>query len=205
MERSDVQQILEDAKAAVEGAAIPDDLRAMAFEKAVDLLSGLGNATIGIAPVVPAAPEGSSTPPPQPPPVGATGDRSLERIAQKLDVGLESVREVFHIDGENLSLSIGRSQLETTKAKGAKQIALLVAAGRQAGGWDAEWTPSSEIRPIADAYGKFDSANFATTVKEMDDVFSFSGDRSSRKVKVRRKGLEEAAALVKSLAGEDAT
>jgi 3-methyladenine DNA glycosylase AlkD len=41
------------------------------------------------------------------------------------------------------------------------------------------------------------------TITEMDDVFSFSGLRASRKIKVRKKGMEDAAALVKKLAGED--
>lgn len=68
----------------------------------------------------------------------------------------DAVSEVFHIENGELELSIGTAKLPAAKTAGAKRIALLVAAGRQAGGWDPEWTDVGEIRTIAERYGKYD-------------------------------------------------
>jgi len=197
MDKSAVEQVLKDASEVVKGAAVAKELQAVAFEKAVELLAG--QATPAVDPASGKPPDPGSTTPKS----GAGEDRSLEKVAGRLGLSPETVGEVYHVDGEALSLGIGTTQLESTKAKGAKQIALLVATGRQAGGWDAEWTPTSEIRSVAEAYGKFDSGNFAKALREMNDAFSFSGTRQNLKVRLKRKGYENATALVKQLAGEE--
>jgi hypothetical protein len=194
-----IAEILRTAHESVTAAAVPEALQNVAFEKAVDLAA----ARAGLAPVAPPLSTPTPTLPHDRPPTGDTPPKTLGRIAEKLGLSPATVGEVFHLDGETLSLGVGTGQLEASKAKGAEQIALLIAAGRQAGEWDAEWTATTEIHPIADLYGKFDSGNFASTIKKMDEVFSFSGNGTGRKVKVRRKGFEQAAALVKKLAGEE--
>lgn len=196
-----VTEILRTAHESATAAGVPDELRAIAFEKAIELLAVQGGL--------------SSAAPPAPPPTGtgsesggganggaAAADKTLDKIAKKLQVTKAAVEEVFHIDGESLALSIGTSKLPAQKSAGTKMIALLLAAGRQAGGWDAEWTAASDIRTVCEAFGRLDGPNFAGTIKEMDDEFSFSGAKQSRKVKVKRKGFEDAAAHVKKLGGE---
>lgn len=191
-----IKQILRTAHDSVVAAEIPEKLQAVALEKSIDLLA----AQAGLAPVAAGAPETPAKPKPLAP--GTGEDRSLEKIAGALGVGVETVGEVFHIDGEALSLGIATGQLPKAMAAAVKEIALLVAGGRQLGGWDAEWTAAAEIRPVADTYGKMDG-NFAASLGSMQDEFSFSGDGASRKVKLKRKGRENLAVLVKRLAGEE--
>ncbi len=196
-----VTEILRTAHESVTAAGVPDDLRAMAFEKALELLGVQGAL--------------SSAAPPTPPPTGtvsgsgasggaAAADKTFDKIAEKLKVTKTAVEKVFHIEGESLELSIGTSKLPKPKVPGTKMIALLLAAGRQAGGWDAEWTAVSDIRAVCEAFGRLDGSNFAGTIREMDNVFNFSGARRSRKVKVKvnREGFEDAGALVRELGGE---
>jgi hypothetical protein len=188
-----VTDILRAAHEAVTAAGLPEELQRAGFEKAIDLLAGGGSSAS------PEAPDGAAGP--VDPPEG--GDiRTLARIASKLGLSVETVGEVFHIEGEALALGLATSMFPAAKATAAQEITLLVAAGRQAGGWDAEWTATSEVRPIVDAYGKLDSGNYAGSITSMADDFSFSGSGVSRRLKVKRKGFENATALVKRLAGE---
>jgi hypothetical protein len=196
LEQAEVEKLLAAARAAVDAAKIPDDLRSIAFTKALDLMAGAGLAIAAPATPAPATPAAATLPPTGGP------EKSLAKVAEKLVLPLEAVSEVFHIDGERLLLSVGTSKLESSSQAGAKQVTLLIAAGRQAGGWDDEWTATPAIRPVVESYGKFDG-NYAKAIKAMDDDFSFSGSGAGRKLKVKRKGFENAAALIKKLAGED--
>lgn len=189
--------ILRTAHESVVAAAISEPLQAVALEKAIDLLA----AREGLAPGPP-TPTTPGARVPVPPVPGDTQDKSLDRIAAALGLGADTVGEVYHLDGDALSLSIGTAKLADANKGAAKEIALLIAGGRQLGGWDAEWTETSSIRPVAETYGKLDG-NFATALTEMDDDFSFSGSGKSRKVKLKRKRRENLTALVKRLAGEE--
>lgn len=194
-----ITSILRKAHESVDAAGLPESLKVAAFEKAVDLLAGTA---------VPAAtPSQASEAPevagaPKPPPSDG-GTKSLERVAAKLRLPLETVSEVFHIDGEKIALSIASSKLPSAKLTASKEIALLIAAARLAGGWDAEWTAAEEVRSVADDFGKFDQKNLAKALTDQGDYFGFQGKGEARKIKVNRKGLEEAAVLVRKLAGED--
>jgi hypothetical protein len=129
----------------------------------------------------------------------------MDKIAARLKLPKDVVNEVFYDDGEALGISLGPSRFDSAKARAAKQIAFLVAAGRQAGGWDTDWTQQTELRRVCDDFGKFDSKNFATTIGEMTREFGFSGSGAKRKVKVNRQGYEDAANLVRELVGGDQT
>lgn len=194
-----ITEVLRTAHDSVSAAGIPEALQSLALEKAIDMAARQH----GFAP---SSSEGGLTPggPPTetPPPAGASTERSIARIAAGLGLSVETVDEVYHLDGETLSLSVATGKLPTTRQAAVKEIALLIAGGRQAGGWDPEWTPAEEIRPVADAYGKLDR-NFATALTDMEDEFSFSGSGSARKVKLKRKGKENLVALVRRLAGEE--
>src|SRR5438270_614062 len=149
------KELLEAAHKAVVDAGIPERLQEVAFSKAVDLLAGTTRLTTDVAP-----PAGAVTPHPGSAPPSGSADKSIARIAEVLRLPLATVSEVFHVDGDSLSLGIGTGQLDSAKAQATEQIALLIATGRQSGGWDSEWTAAREIRPVADAYGKFDQSNF---------------------------------------------
>jgi hypothetical protein len=196
---SRIAQILKDALAAVDEADVPPELKATALEKAIDVLAG-------VAPGGTAAAErkehdggGRGTTP------GGhrTGD-VLDKIAETLKLDREVVEEVFHHDDtEGLRIVLGTGKFEVAKRAGTKQLALLLAAGRQAAGIE-EWTPTKDILTVVKDFNRFDQANFAYTIKQMDHVFLFAGSSSSdRKVKVNRQGKEEAAALIRALTGGD--
>jgi hypothetical protein len=125
-------------------------------------------------------------------------ERSLRGIADRLRLDLETVSDVYHLDGDELGIGIAPSRLDPRKAVGTKQIALLVAAGRQAGSWE-EWTPVRVIRETARDFGRFDSSNFATTIKDMGDVLNIRGRGRQVEVRVTRPGYERAAHLIGEL------
>jgi hypothetical protein len=201
-----VDQILAEALKAVEDAAVPNDLRAVAFEKAVEIIAARAGVPVVAAVAAPAAPAGD--------PSGG-GDRdgsggaastkpaeakTLERVAAGLKADLADVKEVFHIEDGEPKLVVATSQLEDGTADAAEQIAVLLAAARQVGGWGEDgWTASSVIRQAADDYGKKDG-NFARTLSAMKDEFNFTGKRTGVKVKVKRRGKERAAEIVGALA-----
>ena len=87
-------------------------------------------------------------------------------------------------------------------ATATKEIALLVAGGRQAAGLEA-WTSWDEIRRWCGEFKKLDSGNFAKTMREMDDVFN-TRKESERKLQVRlaKHGWERVADEIRRLGGE---
>lgn len=175
---------------ALDEAGVPDDLRVAAFEKGFDALMGKAATTDA---ATPAQERGGRGPDDVP-----TDGPSLAAVGARLGLDQELVDEIYYIDGENLGLAIASSKLHPAKAAATQQIAILVAAGRQAGGWD-EWTPASRIRDIARDYGRFDQANFASTIKRMGDVFSFRGKAREVEVRLTRPGYEQAANLIRAL------
>lgn len=204
----DVAGILRSAKEAVENAEIPEDLRVLAFGKAVDLLT---------APIVPAqrsdtSARQSSTETPTSEngaeaSAGVTGavvgDGQLSKLASQLKLDAELVSELFHILNDDVQLTFPPSKLpKNNKKLATQQIALLYAAGRQGLGLE-EFTSTDSIRKIVEDYGQLDSGNFAAHVKAMDDRVQLQQDGSKRLVKLKRTGWEAATELVRSLGGGD--
>jgi hypothetical protein len=194
-----ITKLLRTAYESVVAADVPEALQGRALEKSIELLAareGLSHAGQPAPGQGLKAASGNHAPSPT-----EAQEKSLAKIAAVIGVDAETVDEVFHLEGDVLSLSVGTSKLAAANMVAVKEIALLIAGGRQIGGWDAEWTETALIRPVAEAYGKLDG-NFARGLKEMDDQFSFSGSGAGRKLKLKRKGREDFAALVKRLAGE---
>jgi hypothetical protein len=177
-----------EAVKAVEEADVPEDLRATAFEKAFEALIGVGQSAAGPISREPAAHLATAEGP------------SLAGIASRLGLDQALAEEVFYVDGDTLGLALAPSKFSPKKAAATQDIALLLAAGRQAGGWD-EWTQVGHIRAACRDYGRFDAANFATTVRRMANVFSFRGKGRQLEVRVTRPGFEQAANLARELIG----
>jgi hypothetical protein len=183
----------------VEDGDVPEDLRGIAFEKVFELRAGTlrsgesasagGVAGVG-TPVSAARAE-----------LDAGGD-PVARIAQRLGLGAETVGEVFDVHEGEVELIIPAGKLPNRPATGTKQIALLVAGGRQAAGTE-DWTSIDVIRQACSYFRRLDSPNFAKTIKEMDDVLNFRNP-SPRKIQVRlaRPGWEQLADDVRRLGGE---
>jgi hypothetical protein len=184
IQKENLTNILAEAAKVVDEAGVPEDLRAAAFQAAVQALTAEGEGSGDPSGATPQATEGP-----------------LASIAATLGLELPLVADVYFEDGDRLGIGVAASKLERGKSAGARQLALLVAAGRQAGGYE-EWTPSSEIRHVCDDFGRFDSSNFASTLADMGDVFQIRGSRQQREVRLKRPGLEAAGQLIRKLGGE---
>ena len=95
---------------------------------------------------------------------------------------------------------VGVGKLDSSTATATKQIALLVAGARQLTGVE-EWTDSKEIRRICSDYGRFDTTNFAKTIKVMDDAFSFRGKSQQLQVRLHQRGIDKLKQLITSVTG----
>lgn len=197
----DVSKALQKAKVILEEASLPEHLQPVAFDKILESLlvsAGLKGASSEVKdPAPPNHVESAKK---------GTEKSAVSLIAGKLGRPADRVGEVYFLDGEELGLGVSSSTLATSKTEATRQIAVLIAAGRQAAGLEESgWTPAAIIRAVCDHYGKFDTVNFGTTLKNMDDVFQIKGSGQSREVRVKVPGYERAAALVDQLTGNDAT
>lgn len=182
------------AMEAVDKAGLPEEFRLKAFEKAVDLLAGT---------IVPRTAQPMSPSPDRQASVESSPSSALDRIAAKLKVDVDVLRDIYHEQNGELDILVPSTKLEHGKKGGTRQLALLVAAGRQAADIE-DFTSFDKVREVADQYRKYDSPNFSRTLNEMEDEFSFRGDSRNRVVRVSRPGWEIASKLVSALGGAEA-
>jgi hypothetical protein len=194
------REILIGALEDVEQAGLPDDLREVGFAKAIDLRAapaaagpssasgGVANPTVVPTPADLAEDNGNGSP--------------IATIAGRLQIAPDTVSEVFATHGGDLEVIVSVGRLSNRAATATKEIALLVAGGRQAAGLD-EWTSWDEIRRWCAEFKKLDSPNFAKTMREMDDVFN-TRKASVRKLQVRlaKPGWERLGDEIRRLGGE---
>jgi len=187
----DITSILVEAQKAVDDAKISDDLRSIAFGKAVEALSQrIGEPQAGAAPVRRSSVSAAHT-----------GESGTEKIGGRLGLAAEVIGEIYsdnEAGGADVVLGVGK--LDNSTATATKQIALLVAAARQLTGGE-EWTDSREIRRVCSDYGRFDTTNFAKTIKRMDDAFSFRGKGQQIQVRLHQRGVDKLKQLITSVTG----
>lgn len=196
MEKDAVQRLLADALAAVEGAKVTEDLRPIAFTKALDLLAGA-------APVPSPAGDGSGG--------GSggsnsrsetfTGDERLTKIGQKTGADVSKLPYVFDVEEDGVTILIKRSKLSNGDAPATRELALLVAAARQAAGYEAT-TNVETIREAVENMGVYDPKNFSTDLKKITGV-TIKGSGNARELKVTQHAFEEAGKLIARIAGGD--
>jgi hypothetical protein len=194
----EVSEILALAEAEVNKAKITAALRPIAFEKAVDLIVASAGMPAGKA---------------APPYLGAAAARVgggtpnatlLGLVATRLKIDLDTVKEVYHEQDGKFDIIVSPGVLERAKSTGMKQIALLVAAVRQAAELE-EFTDADHVRHFADAFNKYDEGNFATDLKGMTEEFRIRRDGRKILLKLSRPGWDSAAALVRRLGGAEAS
>jgi hypothetical protein len=187
-----IEQELRQALALVEGASIPDDLRPVAFASAFWAAREAG---APLAPASPLAGDGSavdsiSTP-------GLEGD-GLGRISAKLGVTQEDVEFVYELEGDKLALRVPPSRLAPVLKDAVKQIIYLVAAGRQAGGFD-EKIPAREIKAVCVERGKADT-NFSRIINQAHgEGLIIGGSGQAKTIRVNADGFERAGQIIKQL------
>lgn len=176
--------------AAMRAAEVPEDLREAGFVTGLEIVARDTNerdVQAGSSRVQPSQRN------------GVDNEDPVDRIASRFGVDPEVVSEVFHDDDGQLGIGVAPSRLAKGAASGTKQIALLLAAGRQAGGYDDAYTPVSLIRERCRDFARLDSGNFSTTITEMKDEFTFKGKGQARMVHVTRPGWAKAKALILEL------
>ncbi len=187
-----VANALRSAHEAVDAAGVPQDLRVAAFEKAATAL------------LSPAGPPASGTEPggigaPDP---GADPDSAVGRAAQKLQVEEAQLSRVLDFDEDGVHVLLQRSRFSSKKSEAIQQVALLVVAGRQAGGLDPEgWTHQGQVRDATEALGVDDRKNFALHLKRLDGVRTRGSGRTGE-LKMNAVGFEAAGELLRRLAVE---
>ncbi len=130
------------------------------------------------------------------------GGGLLDRVAARLRLDRAVVADVFDDSDGSIDVIVAPRKLDPAKARATKQLALLVVSARQAAELE-EWTDVDEIRRLAEDYKKYDSANFASAIKEMQDDFRFKQVGRKITVKLGRPGWERASEMIRRLAGEE--
>jgi hypothetical protein len=192
-DRATVDKILTEAREAVDAAEVPEDLRALAFEKAIDLLAGTVQAVNGAA-----AASGDET---SRDGAAAGFDQRLVKIAQRLGVDVPKLAYVYDLDQDDVTLVVPRSKLHSTKAIATREVALLYAAARQAAGYDETHTRVTDIKSKVEDMGVLDAGNFASHVKKIEGMSVKGSTAQSREFKVTQHGYEEAAEVIARVTG----
>jgi hypothetical protein len=189
-----ILNILIEAQKAVDEAKVAEDLRSAAFQKAVEMLSGQ------VTPIpVRGGPALLRTGAPT---TVTAGDEALvAKIARKLTISTDTIAEVYSSGADGaLEVVVGVGKLDGKTAAATKQLALLVTGGRQLAEIE-EWTKTKIIRHVCIHYGRFDQPNFAKTLKQMDEAFSFKGKGQQLELRIHQRGIERLKQLIASLTG----
>jgi hypothetical protein len=188
----EIQDILIKANEAVNEAALPEEFRLKAFELSViHIFKADSNELVTSS---------SQLNPSTSEPIEslASPKSVISKIAFKLKLNADKVEEVFYMDGDDLKIIVGTSKLDQSIAGATKEIALLTAGGMQLGDLE-EWTTTDSISEQCEYFGKYDSSNFAKTIKAMDTFFSYTGTSHNRKIKIIRPGIEKLRELIMEL------
>jgi hypothetical protein len=187
----DIKEVLLEAQRAVDEAKVSEDLRQIAFGKAVEILSGAqaksATAEQGAGKSLLAAMHGSAEGSP------------VDKIVRKTGLAEHAVGEIYSNGADGgLDVVVGVGKLDSATAVATTQLALLVAGGRQLAELE-DWTKSKTIRDTCDYFGRFDNSNFSKTIKRMDDAFSFRGKAQQLEVRVHQRGIEKLKQMIGNL------
>jgi hypothetical protein len=178
---------------------VPPEMKEIAFVKAVDAMLAVSTAPSSASKDADA--RAHTTPASVVRTESADSGSPLDKIAARLKVDRDTVAEVFDDADGKVDVIVPTSKFDSRKAPAAKQLALLIAGARQAAEIE-EWTDLDAIRPIVADFKRYDTANFATTIKEMEDVFRVKQNGRTITVRLGRPGWDALGELVRKLGGE---
>jgi hypothetical protein len=175
---------------AVAAASLPAELQPVAFAEILRHYLG------GPAQVTVPDPERSG---PQ-----SSGDqaRGLARLAARAQISEAALADVFEIDESHVSLHVANSRIASSKRRATADVALAIAAARQASGVDDGWTSVAHVREALERYGRYDSSNFSAYLRSATDSFNYRGKATSLELRLTQHGWETALGLIRSMAGE---
>lgn len=191
-----VREALKETLSILADEQVSVELQVAAFNKVFDLVAGVpATSLVQTRGAAAQGTQGSDAASDNP------GDGVLDRIAKRLNVGLELIEQIYAFEAGELELVVPAGKFPVGKAQATQQIALLIAAGRQAGGIDADgWTSTDVVRKTCENYKRHDSSNFAATIKDMDDIMTMRGVGRDRKMKMTSPAYARATEFVRSLA-----
>ncbi|HYZ91465.1 MAG TPA: hypothetical protein VFA34_03615, partial [Actinomycetota bacterium] len=162
--RKSLAEALGNAAALISELDLPETLQSVAFAKTLDVF--FADSMPAVRPHGLVAGPVSLTSSDAPEHAGP-----LDRIAERAGVETNLILQIYRMDDDRLSVVVGSRRIPSEKAQGARKLTLLVAGGRQAAGLE-DWTPLSAAREVCKHYNRLDTANYSTTIRDMDDVFA---------------------------------
>jgi len=132
---------------------------------------------------------------------GLASDDPLDFVADFLDCDQAGVHRIYAVQDGIPELKIKTTKLPTAKGPAAVDIALLVMAARQ-GARIEEYTVVGDLQSVTKAYGKFDTNNYASSVRQLDHLVLKRGRGVKLERKLTKPGIEAAAKLVSAYASE---
>ena len=105
----------------------------------------------------------------------ADTQQRIDAIARYFKISPEVVYHIFDTSEEDPKLVLSTKQLAEAKAQATREITLLVGGALTALGLQ---TTTSQIREVADDYGKLDSPNFMTTLTNLEEISVLGKPRS---------------------------
>jgi hypothetical protein len=193
MNDAELKELVKRAVAIVEGAAVPEDLRAAVFQQVWSTIVDPGSAPLIPAEMGQVVGDASTE-------VRPTSD--VEQFAHKLGITVDEVEDAFRVEEDgSFSVDIATKNLPAQKRKATIDVALLVCAGRQYK--SQEFTAGTLIRSVCDDYGRLDGPNFSATMSGRDDLWSIGGGTRGHPAsyRLRRPAWPEAGDTVKRLLG----
>lgn len=186
------KDVLAKALAAVEEAGVPEDLRELAFAKALDLYAGTTS--------FPARGGQQRETPLPPKPNGGPGTaEGLAKVAQSLNVPQEEIENYFSEDSEGELTFVGDPRpLGKDTSSQARAVSLLLGYARQVGGYDSQGTPRKILRAACDSLGIVDS-NYSKLFDKKKEWFTTSGSGQNVTVKVKPAGRTAAEEMMGEL------
>ncbi len=124
-----------------------------------------------------------------------------ETVANALQIEPDVISSVLTITSDGITLEMPTGRLPRAKADAAREVSLVFAAINGALGREAR---TNEIRTVLRDYGKFDSPNFASSVRKLPpDLLTLKGRPGTRdhELIVRRGGVAEAARILTKWSG----
>lgn len=184
---SSITQAIEDAKASVIAADLPEDWRGVAFATVLtSLLAGAPAVATNTA-------QGSKA-----------ATITTNSTVARLGISEESFRDAADYDqgAGTLKLLLPSSRVSQVKSEATMQVALLVVSARVALGLDEdEWVDSQHVRLALDEYGRYDQSNFTGHLKKFENEMSSAKKDGHLAFKLRRQGWEKAVELWQAAVG----
>lgn len=193
-----IAEVLKTALDAVESSGVPEDLRSIAFTKAIELSANLHRPASSGPPVSQVvavesflAADSSSTGP-------------LVKIGQQLKVPAEKVDRIFDEHEGQLMFTGPIAKLGETRKERVTNLTLLLLAGMKWTGLDGgNPVPDSLVRSHVDSAGLLDISNYTKTTAGLKPFVTVTGSGRTALYKIKYDGVVEAERLGRSLIGDE--